>query len=70
MNYPCKDCTERTVGCHSTCEKYLSVKNVYKAETSMINKAKAEQDNFDDYKVRAVTATKKRFGQKGGGSNG
>ena len=22
MQYPCKDCAERTVGCHSTCEKY------------------------------------------------
>lgn len=21
---PCRDCTERKVGCHSTCEKYLA----------------------------------------------
>lgn len=24
---PCKDCTERTVGCHSKCEKYIEWKN-------------------------------------------
>ena len=22
MNVPCKDCPDREVGCHSTCEKY------------------------------------------------
>lgn len=66
MNYPCKDCADRTVGCHSTCEKYLSVKSTYKAETSIINKAKMEQDDFDDYKVRDVTATKKKTWSKRG----
>lgn len=24
--YPCKDCPDRHLGCHGTCEKYLSVK--------------------------------------------
>lgn len=66
MNYPCKDCADRTVGCHSTCKKYLSVKSAYKTETSIINKAKTEQDDFDDYKVRAVTATKKKNWSKRG----
>ena len=25
-NYPCKDCTEREIGCHGTCEKYAKAK--------------------------------------------
>lgn len=25
-SYPCKDCKERQVGCHSHCERYQSVK--------------------------------------------
>lgn len=24
MIAPCKNCTDRVVGCHSTCEKYLA----------------------------------------------
>jgi hypothetical protein len=24
---PCKDCTDRTVGCHSKCKKYIEWKN-------------------------------------------
>lgn len=23
MTCPCKDCTDREIGCHSTCEKYI-----------------------------------------------
>ena len=26
FRFSCKDCTERHVGCHSTCEKYISEK--------------------------------------------
>lgn len=24
LNAPCKDCPDRVVGCHSTCEKYIA----------------------------------------------
>ena len=36
----CKDCTDRCVGCHSKCEKYLQ--KVQEAKTIM-NKVKAER---------------------------
>lgn len=26
MKAPCKDCPDRQVGCHSTCEKYIEFK--------------------------------------------
>ena len=26
MLYPCKECAERTVGCHGNCEKYNAAK--------------------------------------------
>lgn len=26
IRFPCRDCTERTVGCHASCPKYLAVK--------------------------------------------
>lgn len=34
MNSVCKDCKERTVGCHSTCERYIKVKTQYEEEKS------------------------------------
>lgn len=36
MNVPCKDCPNRQVGCHSTCEKYLD----FRKEVDKINKTK------------------------------
>jgi hypothetical protein len=45
MKAPCKDCPNRKVGCHSTCEKYLD----YRKEVDKINKikfAEKEQRRF------------------------
>ena len=27
MTYACKDCAERTVGCHASCERYIQSRN-------------------------------------------
>lgn len=41
---PCKDCHDRTVGCHGKCEKYLA----YRAELDAINKkVKMEKSGAD-----------------------
>ena len=26
IEFPCQDCTERTIGCHASCPKYLAAK--------------------------------------------
>lgn len=36
----CKDCQERHVGCHSTCERYKAQKEKWDAEREEINKQK------------------------------
>ena len=28
-NWPCKNCTERYVGCHSKCKAYMDIKESY-----------------------------------------
>ena len=48
-DYPCKDCEERKLGCHSACEKYLAVK----AEKARVREALQEEHLF-------VRARKKR----------
>lgn len=34
--FPCKECTERTVGCHSMCEKYIAAKEKLDAVTAIM----------------------------------
>ena len=36
----CKDCTERVLGCHSTCERYLE----QKAQLTKVYKARKQED--------------------------
>lgn len=42
---PCKDCQDRAVGCHITCDRYLSFRQA-KAE---LEKAKAEGREISSY---------------------
>lgn len=32
MIYPCKDCKDRSTGCHDTCQKYQEIKKKTKQE--------------------------------------
>ena len=37
-SFPCKNCTERIIGCHSTCEKYLKSKEDNDKRLDKLNK--------------------------------
>ena len=51
---PCKDCTERTVGCHGTCEKYAKyIKDRNKLRHELKKKVYEERD-MDNYVIDAV----------------
>ena len=50
--YPCKECLDRAVGCHGTCQKYKDAKALHKKKFDCIKKAKKEEDGIDDYKIR------------------
>lgn len=55
----CKDCTKRTLGCHSKCEEYLAEK----AKRQELNdKRRKEKDSINDFKEvrKYVVRTKKR----------
>lgn len=45
----CYGCTERTVTCHSTCEKYLGEVAENKAKKDVIRKAKEQTNVADNY---------------------
>lgn len=42
MSCPCRDCYDRRVGCHSTCEKYIKWSDKKKAQ-------KQERGRDNDY---------------------
>lgn len=40
MKPPCKDCPDRKVGCHSTCQRYLD----FRKEVDRVNKIKFKEE--------------------------
>lgn len=46
----CKGCTERTLGCHSRCEKYAK----YKAQVDMINKYRRNEKLRDSVEIQRI----------------
>ncbi len=49
MNAPCKDCVERTVVCHDSCERYQA----YNLERVKIREAR-EQERIRSKKYKAL----------------
>lgn len=41
---PCKDCTDRVLHCHSTCERYKQYKEAIEQNKAELNERKAEND--------------------------
>ena len=44
-NFPCKGCTNRSVGCHSYCEDYAKAKTNYEEEKER-ERLNTDVDNF------------------------
>lgn len=59
----CKDCTDRKVGCHTTCERYIKEREeafirkgeVYKARCQNMNIQKATMDRIKRMKTRKAS---------------
>lgn len=60
----CKNCTERHVGCHSACEKYISEKQQYQADKAEYNEAISEYKQLDGYEYKRNTARKREKKRK------
>ena len=64
MIMSCMGCTDRVVGCHSTCKKYQEEYAAHKEESERIRKQRDATADINNFKVRSVVATKKRYGRK------
>lgn len=58
MTYPCRDCTNRTVGCHSSCEQYKSTKLKYNKQNDDIKQIKSKNDEY--YQIVVAPRIKNR----------
>jgi hypothetical protein len=47
MKAPCQDCTDREVGCHSSCDKYKAFKQKCDELRELRNRKKQEEYAFD-----------------------
>ena len=59
FSYPCKDCSDRVVGCHSTCEKYKAAKVDHKEKKEQIYQQKKIEDGMDNYVFSKIAKIKR-----------
>ena len=57
---PCKNCTDRAVGCHSGCKKYEEWSNKEKAIKDKITAEKTKEFEIDSYFEKATRKSKAR----------
>ena len=57
----CKDCTERHLKCHASCQKYLDAKAKHAEEMEL--KAKDVASQLYQYKVESIRKYRKRRGK-------
>ena len=64
MNSGCKDCTERYVGCHSTCENYKLFREELDARKKQITEAKTRHAEHNQHRDKQVKkALKRKYGK-------
>jgi hypothetical protein len=57
---PCKDCPDRFVGCHSTCEKYIQYKKEGREEWLKHRDDYIRQREIEEYTIMAKQKSKRR----------
>lgn len=63
----CKDCAERAIGCHGTCEKYIAAKKEWDAEKTKIFEERCKSLDYDTFRFETVVkrrATRERKAKK------
>lgn len=48
----CKDCSERTIGCHATCPRYAAKRELVDKEKAQRIKSRESEYDFIRYKIK------------------
>lgn len=54
MTAPCKDCSDRGLGCHASCDKYIA----YRKMQDEYNDKNRALNEVGDYRKRSIIKTK------------
>lgn len=60
----CKDCTDRQIGCHSTCEKYIQSKEEHEEKRAFLREQKQKQTSYISYVAEVKQRMKAKKGKK------
>lgn len=64
IQWPCRDCKNREVGCHATCEAYMKYKLANQKEHDAINQIKYNQSLTYTYTKRRNSINMKKKGKR------
>lgn len=62
--FPCKDCKDRAVGCHSKCEKYLTAWEEHQNFMREYKAKRESEEDVNDFKLKTIYATQRYYGKK------
>lgn len=61
---PCKDCSDRFVGCHSNCERYLAWKKAYDEWSNKVFTERTKSRVLDKYLIDRRLKAKNEYRRK------
>ena len=60
---PCKDCSDREIGCHSSCRRYIDFQYLNQKEHDEVYKRKQIMHMVSERKVRAYEKKRRKQGK-------
>lgn len=60
----CRDCAERSEGCHGRCEKYITAKDAWIEEKRKINEVKHKDREYNSHHYKRVAKSMKARDKK------
>ena len=64
LSSPCKDCVDRTVGCHSTCDKYKQFADERKEYVRKVKACKRKEREYMEVKQTSIYKSLRNSGKK------
>ena len=64
LSAPCKDCGDRVIGCHSTCDKYKQFADERKEYVRKVKACKRKEREYMEVKQTSIYKSLRNAGKK------
>ena len=64
LSAPCKDCGDRVIGCHSTCDKYKQFSDERKEYVRKVKACKRKEREYMEVKQTSIYKSLRNAGKK------